>query len=141
MKVTDLTPAQLTQAKGAMVMDSLNRGETRYQEIDVTFPDDVITDAEAYAYYANTEFAEEDFASPEGDDDGDADIEAFLREENELKEKLEGLKEALDMDTILREILAYFPHEEMRKCLTRIWEDYDLDPFEDPEGNDDTEQP
>ena len=62
MDVEELTRDQLSEAKGAMVVDSLNRGEDRYEEGDVLFPDDVITDEEAYAYYAGTNFVEDDFS-------------------------------------------------------------------------------
>ena len=67
MKVTDLNREQLQLVKGAMIVRSLNRNEHRYQEIDVTFPDDAITDEEAFAYYANTKFVEEDFPQPRED--------------------------------------------------------------------------
>ena len=62
MNVKELTRDQLTEAKGAMVVDSLNKGEDRYEEGDALFPDDVITDEEAYAYYAGTDFVEDDFS-------------------------------------------------------------------------------
>ena len=61
MNVEELTRDQLTEAKGMMVIDSINAGENRYNNGDVMFPDDVITDEEAYAYYAATDFAEDDF--------------------------------------------------------------------------------
>ena len=61
MNVEELTRDQLSEAKGMMVVDSINKGETRYADGDAMFPDDVITDEEAYAYYAATDFSEDDF--------------------------------------------------------------------------------
>lgn len=62
MKVTDLNPTQLSNAKAQMVVDSLNNKEGRFEYGDEAFPDDVITDEEAYEYYAGTEFDYEDIA-------------------------------------------------------------------------------
>lgn len=62
MNVRELTRDQLSEAKGAMVVDSINAGENRYDDGDALFPDDVITDEEAYAYYADTNFVEDDFS-------------------------------------------------------------------------------
>lgn len=61
MDVTDLDADQLSQAKAQMIVDSINKGETKYNDGDLLWPDDVITDAEAYDYYAGTEFVEDDF--------------------------------------------------------------------------------
>lgn len=61
MKVQELTHGQLTQLKSQMVIDSLNADETKYDFGDIMFPDDVITDGEAFAYYDGTEFVTDDF--------------------------------------------------------------------------------
>ena len=61
MNVTDLDADQLSQAKAQMIVDSINKGEAKYGEGDILWPDDVITDAEAYDYYADTDFVEDDF--------------------------------------------------------------------------------
>lgn len=61
MNVTDLDADQLSQAKAQMIVDSINRGENKYNDGDLLCPDEVITDAEAYDYYADTDFDEDDF--------------------------------------------------------------------------------
>lgn len=61
MSVKELTADQLTMVKAQMIVDSLNRNEKAYDFGDIMFPDDVIDDVEAFAYYEGTHFVQGDF--------------------------------------------------------------------------------